>query len=210
MAKERKFFKSKVLQDKIIKQNKVITIGLVGTSFGSGCTHLAFMLATYFSKLRTKVCLVEWKNQQSYICIEEAYEGLKHANTTSEFQIKNMTFYKEYYDEISALKEKGFQIIIVDFGPFKADYIKTMNNFDIQLLMCHGNEWKVKELFHLFDSFDASLFYNWKIVVPFGNKEEVHDIHKKTKRKTKKLSYHKDPFLWTKELKGEVEHILEV
>lgn len=167
-------------------------------------------MATYFSKLRAKVCLVEWKDQHSFTCVEEAYEGIKRANDSTEFHIKNMTFYKNYFGEISALKEKGYQIIIVDFGPFKSDYIKTINNFDIQIMMCHGNEWKVKELYHVFESYEASLFYNWKVVVPFGNKEEIRDINRKTKHKTKMLSFYKDPFLWTKELKGEVEHILDL
>lgn len=182
----------------------------MGASFASGASHLSFMIGTYFGKMRTKVALVEWRDQNSFVYIEQAYEGSKKATQTSEFKIKNLTFYKDFFGEISALRENGFQLIIVDFGPYKHESINIMNNLDIQLIVAHGDEWKVDELYHIFNSQEQPLFYNWKVVVPFGNKEEVKDINKRTKRKTYALGFHKDPFLWTKELKGEVEKILEL
>ena len=182
----------------------------MGASFGSGASHLSFLLATYFSKIRTKVGLVEWREQNCFAYIEEAYEGSKKVIFTSEFKIKNMTFYKDYFGEISGLKEKENQLIIVDFGEYSYENIKVMNNLDIQILVAHGNEWKMNELFHIFESCEPSLFYNWKIVVPFGNKEEIKEIAKVTKRKTYNLSFYQDPFLWTKDLKGEVEKILDI
>lgn len=160
--------------------------------------------------MRTKVGLVEWREQKSFQYIEEAYEGSKKATQTSEFKIKNIMFYKDYFGEISALREKGYQLIIVDFGPYKHESINIMNNLDIQLIVAHGDEWKVHELYHIFNSEDQSLFYNWKVVVAYGNKEEVREINKNTRRKTYTLGFHKDPFLWTKEIKGEIEKILDV
>lgn len=182
----------------------------MGASFGCGSSHLSFLLATYFGKMRTRVGLVEWREQGSFVYIEEAYEGSKKATTTSEYKIKNITFYKDYYGELSGLREKGNQLIIVDFGPYKHEYMNIMNNLDIQLIVSHGDEWKVNELYHIFNSEEQSLFYNWKVVVPFGNKEEVKEINRRTKRKTYTLGFYKDPFLWTKGLKGEVEKILDI
>ncbi len=210
MAKESQFFKSKLLQDKIVRSNKIITIGIMGASYGCGSSHLSFSLASYFNKMRTKVGLVEWREQTSFVYIEEAYEGLKKAVHTREFKIKNITFYKDYFGEISGLKEKGNQLIIVDFGPYKHAHIPVMNNLDIQIIVAHGDEWKCHELYHILHSEEMALFYNWKVVVPFGNKEEIKSINRKTKLKTYTFGYHKDPFLWTKELKGEVEKILDI
>ena len=69
----------------------------MGASYGSGSSHLSFSLASYFNKMRTKVGLVEWRDQKSFVYIEEAYEGLKKAVSTREFKIKNITFYKDYF-----------------------------------------------------------------------------------------------------------------
>jgi len=182
----------------------------MGASFGCGSTHLSFLLATYFGKMRTRVGLVEWREQRSFVYIEEAYEGSKKTRLTSEFKIKNIMFYKDYFGEVSGLREKGNQIIIVDFGPYKHENLNVMNNLDIQLIAAHGDEWKANELYHMLSSEEQSLFYNWKVVVPFGNKEELREIKNRTKRKTYALGFYKDPFLWTKELKDEVEKILDI
>lgn len=112
--------------------------------------------------------------------------------------------------EISSLKEKGHQILIVDFGVYQPEFLTTINNLDIKFIVTRGEEWKVNELYYLLNSQEQADFYNWKIIVPFGVKEELKEIRRETKKKVSSFFFYKDPFLWTKELKNEIEKILEI
>jgi hypothetical protein len=181
----------------------------MGTSYGVGASHLSFLLSSYFIKLRNKIAVVEWGKQDTFRWIEAAYEGKEMQSETS-FQYKKADFYKNYQGTMSALKDMGYAVIIVDFGPYNSRIMETFNAMDLKILVGHGNEWKAVEIEQVLALFEPLVTKTWKLVLSFGTKEEAQILHRQIRKKAVLMSYYKDPFLWTKEMREEVESILGV
>ena len=209
MSKQTKFFQSKELQSKISNTYKIITIGVIGTSFGIGVTHFCLALNTYFGKNRSKVALVERSDTPAFSAIENAYEGKNVSDLTECFNIKKTKFYKDFKGPIGQIKDLDFQVIIIDYGEVSNRKIQEFNETDIRIVIGQGNEWKYLEIEGLNQQFSKDDMKNWKWVLNFGSKAEVSQLNKDYRVKAKTFKYYKDPFLWDKELSKNIASILE-
>jgi len=185
----------------------------MGASFGVGVTHLCLMLGSYFSQSRNTIALVEWKNQDSFTALQEAYEGKQlHDEPLEEpFRIKKVDYYKQFSQgSLSTLKDGSYQVIVVDFGEVSESKATMFNEMDIKLLVGHGNEWKYKEIEAVLRRFDTTISHQWKVVLPFSTQEEIHIVKKITRQKIRGLSYCKDPFRYDETIAKEIEQLLSL
>ncbi len=179
----------------------------MGTSYGVGASHLCFMLATCLAKDRSRLAVVEWGRQETFRHIEQAYEG-GGENGDDSFIIKKTVFYKAYGGTIGEIKNSGFQIIIVDYGPYDRTKLAGFNEMDVKLLVAQANEWKLPELAALTGEWDESYWKNWQVVVPFGDKEEIRLIRRAFGIRAESIACCKDPFLWTRPLAEDMKKLL--
>ncbi len=193
------------IQNRISQSHKTITIGVLGTTKGSGSSHLTFALSTYFNKNKTQTALVERTTGVTFEKIEEAYEGLKFKAITSKFTIKKCTFYKNYKGLLSDIKNEKYQVVIVDFG--FGTIPKEFYDMDIKIIIGNGNEWKLHEFERFVNKKNTEKFTH---IINLGNTDEVNLFHRRYKSNAISFPYIKDPFLWDKQLNKVVESILNI
>lgn len=206
----------------------------MGTRFGVGVTHLCILLGTFFSHTRSKVALVEWKNQEAFSSIQEAYDGITASELNVQigmkqhveknnfmrnnlnnqeippFYIKKTAYYKRFnHPSLASLKDGKYQFIVVDFGEFSEAHMNVFNEMDIKLIVGHTNEWKYKEIERLIGRYPKSIHQQWKLVLPFANKDEVKVLSRSLNHQMFPLSFIKDPFLYEEKNFREIEYILQ-
>lgn len=167
-------------------------------------------MTSYFIKNRNSIAVVEWGNQKTFEAIEMAYEGKAPKELQDSFVYKKARFYKNYSNSLSSLKDLGYSFILVDFGVFDFKVLERFNEMDIKIIVGQGNEWKASEVIELFSEFDDYMTKNWKVVLAYGTKEEERYIYHEIHKKPLLFSFCKDPFLWTNELKDDIERIIGI
>ncbi len=116
-----------------------------------------------------------------------------------------MTFYKNYKESLTTLKNHTYSVIIVDFGRVTPRGYQSLRDMDIQLMVGYGSEWRI----HEFASYVNSGVKNRvKYLLNMGSHDEARWFTMKYKEKASPVFYYKDPFHWTRELDQEVEKIL--
>lgn len=206
----------------------------MGTRFGVGATHLCILLGTYFSHSRGKVALVEWKNQEAFSNIQEAYDGISAAELNVRitngsrteinnymrsnkkeweeppFYIKKAAYYKRFnHPSLAPLKDGKYQFIVVDFGEYADSHMSAFNEMDIKMIVGHTNEWKYKEIEGLIAKYPKSIHQQWKLILPFASKDEVKVLSRTLTHKMFPLSFIKDPFIFEEKISKEIDYILQ-
>jgi len=185
----------------------------MGASFGVGVTHLCLLLGSYFSQSRNTIALVEWKNQDSFSALQEAYEGkqIQDEIPLVPFRIKKVDYFKQFSQgSLSTLKDGSYQVIVVDFGEVSESKAAMFNEMDLKILVGHGNEWKYKEIEAVLNRFDVYSSQHWKVVLPFSTQEEIKIVKKITHHKIRGISYCKDPFRYDEAIAKEIEQLLSL
>jgi len=119
--------------------------------------------------------------------------------------IKKMTFYKQYLETLSTIKNHDYSIILVDFGNQKHRVPTEMMDMDIKIVIGYGSEWKI----HEFQPFiDHELGRKFVYILNIGDSEERKWFKTKYGIIPKIMPVIKDPFMWTKVLNQRVEEIL--
>lgn len=180
--------------------------------------------------------MVEWKNQDAFSNIQEAYDGINVSDLSHQlgpgirrsssyagylnhdqdslpeqpFLIKKIAYFKQYNQpSLSALKDGSYQFIVVDFGEFTEGHMHSFNEMDIKLLVGHTNEWKYKEIQKIMNQYPKTMHQQWKLVLPFASTDEIKVLSRSFHNKMYPLSFYKDPFIYDEAISNEIEQILQ-
>lgn len=187
----------------------VQVIGVMGVQRGIGTTHSSLLTAAYYRKKGYQVALVEWGEQEAFGKIKNMYEGGERTSDEG-FVIKRIHHYPRFLElHLSRIRKEGFQVIVIDFGCYQESLLRYYNELDLQLLIGQGIDWKVHEIDRVLSNISPHLRLDWKILLPFGDADEIHDVKMLSKMKTYLVPFHKNPYQLSKEIYAELDVIFK-
>ncbi|MBN2220977.1 MAG: anti-sigma factor antagonist [Vallitaleaceae bacterium] len=188
---------------------KVQVIGVMGVQKGIGTTHSSLLTAAYYRKRGYQVALIEWGEQEAFTRIKTMYEGGGQIKNEEGFIIKRIHHYPKFQEQhLNRIRKEGFHVIVIDFGCYQEALINYYNDLDMQLLIGQGIDWKVHEIDRILSNVSPQLCADWKILLPFGDEDEVYDVKKLSNLKTYYLPFHKNPYQLSKEVYTQLDYIV--
>ncbi len=201
IPKSQNFFKNKTLQN-INKTKKNLIIGVGGVSSGSGTTHTALGLATYFKEMANEVAIVEFNNKPQLSRLmtytdrqDKDYFSINKLDIYFQKSMKQNL--NNFNQTILKLKSNGYNYIIIDFGRLKGLNDKGISQrnssyneiyrTDYQILCLNGSSWKWEDInFYRHDDFVEVEPYinNWILTINLINDSFFKNIKKEIKKIT--------------------------
>jgi hypothetical protein len=180
-------------------QGKLI-IGITGTHSGAGVTHLAVLMATYFSEylgLRTAFLECAPKNEIQYIKNHFFKEYDESADAEDNFSVHRVTFYKNRNVQgIPEIMGDQFDCVILDFGidvnKYKGEFLRC----DKKIIVSSLAVWKVEGLRRFIHN--TGYIKNsdqWIYGIPFVQDKVINKGRKELNVPIYGIPYEPDPFV---------------
>lgn len=140
--------RKKVLFQRIkrgIQRKDTVIIGVFGLHSGVGTTHIALLVANYFSDIKNKaVAYLEYSGKDDVRYIQESEEGLEEEDMI--FVLRGVHYYRKIkQNELIEVRNWGFDICIIDFGN---DLLRAENELmrcDLKFLIGSDAPWRDRE-----------------------------------------------------------------
>lgn len=198
--------KIKMQNGKNLKFNSGV-ISVLGVSHGIGVTHTCILLANCF-KDNKKVAVIELNDHKHF------KEMFHHKINRDEIQ-KAVYNNVHYFWNTNLVQfwthfRQEYDYVIIDMGAFEDLYdLDEFLRADIKIVITHGSDWKMKELFEFYSS---TLKYDpknqWIYGVPFLDKKYLKEMHKSIENKIFNIPFQMDPFRPSKDVCEVLEKIL--
>jgi hypothetical protein len=181
------------------KNNKRVTIGLLGTRRGTGLTYTGLMLAFYMGEeLGKKTAFLECNSHRDFNLLQAAYTW--SVEETFSFSFHRITCFKEVTKNgLVELYNEDYDCIIFDFGidlPLNRDEFLRC---DIKIIVGGQAEWdrtKLKDFINTINEIRGN--DNWLYFIPFANLRTIHNLRKELKRKIYSVPLQAEPTVLTK------------
>ena len=142
------------------KQNRTISIGVIGAVSGSGVTTMAIAMANYLAGiLRKKVAVYEHNSKRAFAQMCEYY------GTIDIMKHQGCIYYSKSSTQLSNLYNDGFDIVIIDFGSEKANISEFMR-CTYRVVMSSMEPWKMNmcnEFYNIVSEVNGSETWLWII-----------------------------------------------
>lgn len=165
-------------------QKKRLSIGVASVATGLGATHLCIALANYLaSKKGLKAACLELGQTHAFEQLEKnCMPALLPAKNSAHryFRIYDVDYYPNVKkDEIPALANAGYEILIFDFGVPASDNMDEFYRCDQKLLLSSAACWRRDEMANFFTEYPQikkleSLFF----MILHGTTSDMHKIAK--------------------------------
>lgn len=165
-------------------QRTHFSIGIASIASGLGATHLCIALANYSaSKKGMKTACLEFGTGTAFLQLKNNgspnFLPAKNAAHRS-FQIYGVDYYPNVKkDEIPALMNAGYELLLLDFGAFTSNSLDEFYRCDQKLLLISAACWRKTELSAFFTAYPQikyleSLFF----MILYGTKPDLRKIAK--------------------------------
>ena len=179
-------------------------IGIAGCGPSVGVTHFSIMTACYaVSVLRRRTALLEWNQSGDFARLQEVY-GKKNVmdSTGKTFNILDIYFFREAgREQLRECLERGFSVIIIDFGVFSENMRDDFRRCDRRFLVCSATEWQIPEL-AAFLSGKRERGYRCEYFAAFGKREYGEMAERFLKVRIRYIPFSPDAFVITGESLG--------
>ncbi len=188
----------------ILRREKAIRIGVMGTHPGVGVTHTAVMLCQYLSKykrFRTAYLELNQNDEISY---------LHEPMTKEQFQISRITFCRNVaLEELIALYNQDYEYYILDLG---IDFSQNQEEFlrcDIKILIGSLTEWKRHYTFGCINHKRyLPGFEHWVHLINLGQAKDIKIASSQLGIRIDGIGYEPDPFVLNQYTKKLFEKLL--
>lgn len=150
-VKEKVIVKERVVQVQKLKNEMIGVTSYLGKA---GVTTHAIYLANNLRRQGYKVALLEVNNRQVFECLKDYYEfeGEEYS-----FSYQKVDYYPKFnMEDISLIYEKGYEVIIIDFGTFHQEQYTDLLKCSKRILVARSQSYELEELGNFFEVQDMS------------------------------------------------------
>lgn len=196
-------FEPPPVREKVTIQETIVGtvfIAVIGAEHSSGTTHTSLIISNFLTNNGYKVAIVEANSHRDFQQIENVYEGLQNVQSgRNHFKIHGLEYYKSGRLDITELKERAYDYIVLDLGCYEeTEHLEEFLRAQVQIVTAHGSEWRQPQLYKFYDQFNQRDQTEWSYLIPFADNQTITDI-KKVIRKSKVVSVPVHPDPWEKQ-----------
>lgn len=180
----------------------VETFGIAAGSSGVGATHFSILLANYQNGVRNrKTALLEWNDSGDFEKLEKITLKKTVLNQHSQtFKLLEVSYVKKAgKKELLECVNKGYDVIIIDFGSGFERHREEFLRCDRKFLIGSLCEWKIGAFMNLMDR-KKSEEGRWEYLAASGNRDLTDELEKKLRVSIKEIPRSSDAFAITGEI----------
>lgn len=172
-----------------------VTTGLIGTSRGSGVTHLTVLMANYIVGVRHETCAVlEWNDHGDFERLERIVKG--KVSQSPCFTVFHADYYKAAgARELLGCAQNGYEQILIDFGcgfrTQKIEFLRCGKKYVIGAL----TEWQIEGFQEFCHEMKGEAGYkSWRYGAAFGSEMTRRELKKRLSLPIERIPLSVDPF----------------